>query len=92
MTDVRQRYKPYGAVIAAAVIADAIDVDGGACYGSPMRASDVFEIVIAVTSASIVIGAVGMILYRVTRGNPETARLAALKKQFTDDAQKPPSP
>ena len=26
MTDVRQRYKPYGAVIAAAVIADVVDV------------------------------------------------------------------
>jgi len=55
-----------------------------------MRASDVFEVVIAVVAAGTVISAIFMILYRVTRGNPETARLADLKKQFgSDDVNKP---
>lgn len=50
-----------------------------------MRASELFEIVIAMSAAGTVISAIFMILYRVTRGNPETARLAALKKEFAND-------
>lgn len=47
-----------------------------------MRAPDFFEVVIAVLSASTVIGAIIAILYRVTRGNPEADRLAALKDEL----------
>ncbi|HEY1098585.1 MAG TPA: hypothetical protein VGF99_06640 [Myxococcota bacterium] len=53
-----------------------------------MRASDLFEVVIAVVAAGTVIGAISMTLWRVTRGNPETARLEALKKQFAADDTK----
>ena len=58
---------------------------------SAMRASDLFEVVIAVVPAGTVISAIFLILYRVTRGNPETARLAALKKQFSTDNVDGPS-
>jgi hypothetical protein len=62
------------------------------CYANPMRASDLFETVIAVVAAGTVIGAITMTLYRVTRGNPETARLKDLKQQFAakDDTTKTP--
>ena len=50
-----------------------------------MRASDVFEIVIAVGAATTVIGAIGAILYRVTRGNPEAARMEKLKAELARD-------
>lgn len=62
------------------------------CYANAMRASDIFETVIAVVAAGTVIGAISMTLYRVTRGNPETARLQDLKKQFAakDDSTKAP--
>ena len=63
---------------------------GTAAMTSAMRASDLFEVVIAVIAAGTVISAIFLILYRVTRGNPETARLAALKKEFSsDDVNKP---
>jgi hypothetical protein len=66
-------------------------IDAG-CYAGRMRASDLFETVIAVVAAGTVIGAITMTLYRVTRGNPETARLQDLKKQFAakDDTTKTP--
>jgi hypothetical protein len=41
--------------------------------------------VIAVLSAMTVIGAIVAILYRVTRGNPDANRLAALKDEFKAD-------
>lgn len=50
-----------------------------------MRAPDVFEVVIAVLSATTVIGAIVAILYRVTRGNPDAARLEALKDELKAD-------
>lgn len=48
-----------------------------------MRAPDLFEIVIAVSAAATVIGAIGAILYKVTRGNPEAERLEALKAELS---------
>ena len=68
---------------------DSVDLG---CYAPVMRASDLFETVIAVVAAGTVIGAISMTLYRVTRGNPETARLNDLKKQFAakDDANNKP--
>ena len=50
-----------------------------------MRAPDLFEVVIAVGAATTVIGAITAILYRVTRGNPETTRLEKLKEELAKD-------
>lgn len=51
-----------------------------------MRASDLFEVLIAVMAATTVIGAIGSILWRVTRGNPEERRLDALKLELQSEA------
>lgn len=51
-----------------------------------MRASDLFEVLIAVLAATTVIGAIGSILWRVTRGNPEERRLDALKLELQSEA------
>ncbi len=50
-----------------------------------MRAPDVFEVVIAVTAATTVIGAIVAILYRVTRGTPESRHLKALQAELQAD-------
>ena len=51
-----------------------------------MRAPDLFEVLIAVMAATTVIGAIGSILWRVTRGNPEERRLDALKVELQGEA------
>ena len=51
-----------------------------------MRAPDLFEVLIAVMAATTVIGAIGSILWRVTRGNPEERRLDALKLELQSEA------
>lgn len=53
-----------------------------------MRAPDLFEVVIAVGAAVTVIGAITGILWRVTRGNPETNRLEQLQKDLAASAAK----
>ena len=50
-----------------------------------MRAPDLFEVLIAVMAATTVIGAIGSILWRVTRGNPEERRLDALKLELQSE-------
>ena len=46
------------------------------------RLPDLFEIAIAAGATITVCGAVLSILYRVTRGNPESARLDQLKDEL----------
>ncbi len=46
------------------------------------RLPDLFEIAIAAGAVITVSGAIFTILYRVTRGNPETARLEKLKDEL----------
>jgi hypothetical protein len=52
-----------------------------------MRAPDLFEILIAVFAAVTVIGAIGSILWRVTRGSPETRHLEELKAEMQNEAK-----
>ncbi|MDP2344418.1 MAG: hypothetical protein Q8O67_25895 [Deltaproteobacteria bacterium] len=52
------------------------------------RLPDLFEIAIAVGAVITVGGAIFSILYRVTRGNPENARLEKLKDELTAENKK----
>jgi hypothetical protein len=52
-----------------------------------MRAPEIFEVVIAVLSAATVIGAIVGILWRVTRGTPETRHLKALQAELAAEEQ-----
>jgi ABC-type enterobactin transport system permease subunit len=52
------------------------------------RLPDLFEIAIAVGAVITVGGAIFSILYRVTRGNPENARLDALKDELEAENKK----
>ncbi len=54
-----------------------------------MRAPDLLEVIIAVGAATTVIGAIVSILWRVTRGNPETIRLEKLKQELAAEQRKP---
>ncbi len=65
-----------------------VAVDGRRCYRAPMRAPDVFEVVIAVGAAVTVIGAIMAILYRVTRGNADAERIDRLKAELIESAKK----
>ena len=47
-----------------------------------MRAPDIFEVIVAILATVTVVGAIVSILYRVTRGNPEATRLAALQAEL----------
>jgi hypothetical protein len=53
-----------------------------------MRAPDLFEVVIAVLSAATVIGAIVAILYRVTRGTPESRNLKALQAELQAEKER----
>jgi hypothetical protein len=53
-----------------------------------MTAAMLMEILIAAGSVVVVVGAIGAILFRVTRGNAEADRLDKLKAEF---AQKKPA-
>jgi acyl-coenzyme A synthetase/AMP-(fatty) acid ligase len=53
-----------------------------------MRAPDVFEVVIAVSAAVTVIGAIVAILYRVTRGNADAERIEKLKAELVESSKK----
>ena len=54
------------------------------------RLPDLFEIAIAVGATVTVSGAIFAILYRVTRGNPESARLDKLKDELiAENKQRP---
>lgn len=52
-----------------------------------MRVPELMEVLIAVGAATTVIGAITGILWRVTRGNPETNRLEKLKSDLEAEAK-----
>jgi len=55
--------------------------------GLGMRVPELMEVLIAVGAATTVIGAITGILWRVTRGNPETNRLEKLKSDLEAEAK-----